>query len=113
MRGTEDFNPDQYQEYPQDGHSHIRSQMLLDFFCLLNHDMAGFEDQSGDVMNFIKRKTYADSSPEELEELDMLAELLSQNPTKDELVAFYKNSKTLRIEEVEKDPHSFVFMKQR
>ena len=62
-------------------------------------------------MDFIKRKTYADTSPEELEELDMLANLLSQNPTKDELVKFYKNSKTLRIEQAEKDPYSFVFTK--
>jgi hypothetical protein len=111
MRSTEDFNPDQYQEYPQDGSSHIRSQLLLDFFCLLNHDMAGFDDQSGEVMDFIKRKTYEDTTPEELEELDMLASLLSQNPTKDELMTFYKNSKTLRIAQVEKDPYSFVFMK--
>ena len=81
MRSTEDFNPEQYQEYPQDGRSHIRSKLLLDFFCLLNHDMAGFDDQSGAVMEFIKRKTYADTTPEELEELDMLASLLSQNPS--------------------------------
>ncbi len=111
MRGTKDFNPDQYQEYPQDGRSHIRSQLLLDFFCLLNHDMAGFDDQSGEVMEFIKEKTYTDVSPEELEELDKLASFLSQKPTKDELVAFYQNSKTLRIDQVEKDPYSFVFMK--
>lgn len=109
MRSTKDFNPAQYQEYPQDGRSHIRSQMLLDFFCLLNHDMAGFDDQSGDVMAFIKRKTYAETSPEELGELDMLAALLALNPTKDELVTFYRNSKTLQIEEAEKDPYSFVF----
>ncbi|UCE41345.1 MAG: hypothetical protein JSV17_18255 [Candidatus Aminicenantes bacterium] len=111
MRNTKDLNPDQYQEYPQDGRSHIRSQMLLDFFCLLNHDMAGFDDQSGEEMEFIKGKTYADTSPEELEELDMLANLLSQNPTKDELITFYRNSKTLQIEEVEKDPYSFVSSK--
>jgi hypothetical protein len=111
MRSTKDFNPDQYQEYPQDGRSHIRSQLLLDFFCLLNHDMAGFDDQSGDVMEFIKRKAYTDTSPEELEELDMLADLLALNPTKDELVTFYRNSKTLQFEGAEKDPHSFVFRK--
>ncbi len=111
MRGTKDFNPDQYQEYPQDGRSHIRSQLLLDFFCLLNHDMAGFDDQSGEVMEFIKGKAYTDTSPEELEELDRLAHLLSQNPTKDELVTFYQNSKTFRIEQAEKDPYSFVFLK--
>lgn len=111
MRSTEDFNPYQYAEEPQDGRSHIRSQMLLDFYCLLNHDMAGFDDQSGDVMKFIKRKRYEDASTDELKELDALAELLAQCPTTDELVEFYRRSKTLRLEAAEKDPYSFVYSK--
>ena len=109
MRSTEDFDPDQYQEYPQDGRSHIRSSLLLDFYNLLNHEMAGFDDQAGKVMEFIKRKAYEEASTQELEELDALAELLSQNPTKEELITFYKESTTLRIEAAEKDPYSFVF----
>ena len=109
MRSTENFNPDQYQEEPQDGRSHIRSQMLLDFYCLLNHDMAGFDDQSGDIMKFIKRKGYEDVSPGELDELDALAELIAQNPTKDELIEFYYKSNIIRLDVVAKDPYSFVF----
>lgn len=41
MRIEADFNPDQYAEWPQDGRSHIRSQLLWDFYSLLNHDSAG------------------------------------------------------------------------
>jgi hypothetical protein len=111
MRSTEDFNPDQYAEWPQDGRSHIRSQMLLDFYSLLNHDMAGFDDQSGDVMKFIKKKKYEDVSTGELEELDALAQLLAKNPAKEELIDFYFKCKTLRIESAEKDRYSFVFNK--
>ncbi len=111
MRNTEDFNPDQYQEDPQDGRSHIRSQMLLDFYCLLNHDMVGFNDQSGKAMEFIKGKRYEDTSPDELEELDALSEFMAQAPTMDELKEFYYKSNTLRLEAAEKDPYSFVFSK--
>jgi nicotinic acid phosphoribosyltransferase len=109
MRSTEDFNPDQYQEYPQDGRSHIRSSLLLDFYNLLNHDMAGFDDQTGEVMGFIKRKANEEASTQELAELDALAELLSQDPTKEELIAFYQESTALRLEAAEKDPYSLVF----
>ncbi len=109
MRGTERFNPDQYAEGRQDGRSHIRSQLLLDFYSLLNHDMAGFDDQSGAAMEFIKMETYQDASNQELKELDMLADLLSQNPTPEEIVAFYETSDTLRLEAAESDPYSFVF----
>ena len=60
-------------------------------------------------MDFIKRKTYEDTSTQELEELDRLADLLSQDPSKEELVSFYRESATLRLEAAEKDPYSFVF----
>jgi hypothetical protein len=34
---------------------------------------------------------------------------LSRGPTRDELVAFYCSSKTLKLEAAEKDPYSFVY----
>ncbi len=111
MRSKTNFNPDQYAEWPQDGRSHIRSQLLSDFFSLLNHDAVGFNPLSGDAKKFIKEKKYEEVSTKELEELDRLANLLSKEPAKDELVAFYRNSKTLRIKSVEKDPYCFLFGK--
>lgn len=109
MRSSESFNQAQYAEWPQDGRSHIRSQMLCDFYNLLNHDMVGYDDQTSEIYNFIKGKKYEDTPPEELQELDELAELLAQNPTKDDLVNFYNKSKTLQLESAETDPYSFVF----
>jgi hypothetical protein len=106
-----DYNPGQNEEWPQDGRSHIRSQMLMDFYNLLNHDMAGFKDRSGDVAKFVKQKDYSDVSQLELDELDALAKLLAKNPAKDELVSFYFNSKTMRIASAEKDRYSFVYNK--
>ncbi|NIM15188.1 MAG: hypothetical protein GTO45_24755 [Candidatus Aminicenantes bacterium] len=109
MRNSVNFNPDQYREDEQDGPSHIRGELLLDFYNLLNHDLTGFYGASDDAYTFIKGKVFADISAEELSELDELAILLSQNPTKEELVAFYHKSKTIKLEVVEKDPYSFVF----
>jgi hypothetical protein len=109
MRSDKNFNPDQYFEEPQDGRSHIRSQLLWDFFSLLNHDLAGYSTPKRSTYQFVKQKKYEDTSKEELEELDKLADLLSREPTRDELVAFYKSSKTLKLEAAEKDPYSFVY----
>jgi hypothetical protein len=111
MRTSENFNPDQYTEYPHDGRSHIRSQLLLDYYCLLNHDMAGFDNQSGQITKFVKRKKYEDLSPEELVEMDALADMLAQNPSLKKLKKFYHSSRTLQIESAVKDPYSFVFKK--
>ncbi len=111
MRINENFNPDQYREDEMDGASHVRGELLLDFFNLLNHDMAGFAETSNDAYAFIKERVFAEISEEELLELDELANLLSQNLTKEDLVAYYQNSKTLKLEVVEKDPYSFVFDK--
>ncbi|MCP4298658.1 MAG: hypothetical protein GY786_23975, partial [Proteobacteria bacterium] len=111
MRSEKNFNPDQYRESEQDGRSHIRAQLLWDFFSLLNHDLAGIGQPSRDSYIFIKEKRYEEASNQVLEELDKLASLLSQDPTKDELVAFYHRCKTLKLEAVEKDPYSFVFSK--
>lgn len=110
MRSDRTFNPDQYFEDPQDGRSHIRSQLLWDFYSLLNHDLAGFSTPKRSTYEFVKQK-YVETSPAELKELDNLAELLSKNPSVDELVSFYHHSKTLKLEAAELDPYSFVFRK--
>jgi hypothetical protein len=111
MRTAKNFNPDQYAEYPYDGRSHIRSQLILDYYCLLNHDMAGFDNQSGQISEFVKRKPYKNLSQEELFELDALAEMLAREPSVNELVSFYHSSKTLLIDSAEEDPNSLVFKK--
>jgi hypothetical protein len=111
MRRGGDFNPDRYAEEPQDGRSHIRSQMLWDFYSLLNHDLAGHDQQWPGVRTFIKEKNYRDLSALELEELNLLADVLSKQPTKDDLVALYLSSQTMRIESAENDRYSFVYKK--
>ncbi|UCC38438.1 MAG: hypothetical protein JSV96_11425 [Candidatus Aminicenantes bacterium] len=109
MRSSEDFNPDQYQEYPQDGRTHIKKSLLWDYYSLLNHDIGS--DLSPQTSYEFTLKNYEELSKEELEELDRLANLLSNDPTKEELVTFYQNSKTLKIKSAEEDPYSFVFQK--
>lgn len=109
MRNNENFNPDQYREDEQDGPSHIRAQLLWDFYNLLNHDLAGFDQTTQDAYKFVKEKTFEELTNQELEELDKLADLLSREPTKDELVEFYFKNTTLRLEAAEIDPYSFVF----
>jgi hypothetical protein len=111
MRTSDSFNPDQYAEYPHDGRTHIRSQLLLDFYCLLNHDMAGFKNQTGPIADFVKRKRFENLSLEELSELDTLADLLSKEPSVNDLVTFYHSSNSLQIDSAERDPFSFVYKK--
>lgn len=108
MRSADEFNPEQYAEEPQDGRSHIRSQLLWDFFSLLNHDIAGIDDPSDTVRHFIKGQTYEGTSSQEVRELDVLASLLAQNPPVKELVALYRSSPTLRIASMEQDRYSFT-----
>jgi hypothetical protein len=107
MRRDPHFLSDKYAEEPQDGRSHIRSQMLQDFFSLLNHDLAGYEFPR-ETWSFIKGKKYEELTTKELDELDALASLVSQLPTVEELVAFYRRAETLRNETAETDPYSFI-----
>jgi hypothetical protein len=117
MRNAEDFNPDQYAEWPQDGRSHIRGQLLWDFYSLMNHDIAGYDKTvwpddgvataERDVYVFVKETKYEDVTPQELAELDALASLLSADPGVDELTAFYRNSRYLRVATIEADAYSF------
>lgn len=118
MRTGGDFNPDQYAESPQDGRSHIRSQLLWDFYSLLNHDIAGFDVTAWPKTDsttaeraayaFLKERTYEELSARELEELDALAELLSRDPVIEDLISFYRDSETLRIATIETDPYSYL-----
>lgn len=113
MRSDPAFNPDQYAEEPQDGRSHIRSQLLSDFYTLLNHDGTGYDGTADPDYKFLRERTYQETSAEELRELDALANLMARQPSIAELVAFYRSSKTLRIKGAEADPYSFVSAQRR
>jgi hypothetical protein len=117
MRSAADFNPDQYAEWPQDGRSHIRAQLLWDFYSLLNHDIAGYDKtawssegvatEEREAYAFVKETKFEGVSPAELAELDALAQLLSSDPGVEDLVAFYVSSKHLRLETIGVDAYSF------
>jgi hypothetical protein len=118
MRTSAEFNPDQYAEWPQDGRSHIRSQLLWDFYSLLNHDIAGHDNTAWpeggatsaerETYAFVKETEYEALSAEDLELLDTLAELLSRDPDVGELAAFYRDHEALHIPTLDGDPYSFV-----
>ncbi len=108
MRTATDFNPDQYVEEPQDGRSHIRSQLLWDFFSLLNHDIAGYDEPSPRPLQFVKKREYGRASRRELGELDRLARLMARDPGIDALAAFYRTSPALRVVRLDRDPYSFA-----
>ena len=103
-----EVDPDRYREDEQDGRSHARSQLLWDFFSLLNHDGAGLDDTNGRDYAFVKRQTYGETLPEELAALDELASLLAARQF-DELAGFYRSKPALRLEGAECDKHSLVF----
>jgi len=108
MRTNSEYNPEMHAEYPQDGRSHIRSQLLADFLNLLNHDISCYSNIDIPSKEFIKERTYEDLTVQELSELDKLANLLSKNPSTDELIKFYNDSKTLKIRSAQLDSFSFV-----
>lgn len=108
MRSNKDYNPEMHEEYPQDGRSHIRSQLLVDFYNLLNHDLSCYSDIDLSSRQFVKEKTYEELSEEEILELDDLAHFLLNNPPIGELIKFYNESKTLKIESVKMDEFSFI-----
>lgn len=107
MRSDPDFNPRQYEEEPLDGRSHIRMQMLSDFYTLLNHDGAGGDEPADQV--FLRERRYEKLSREELRELDALADLLAGQPSIAQLTEFYRTSRTLQIKGAARDPYSFVY----
>ena len=116
-----DFQNDAYSEQGMDGKTDIRYQMLMDFYSLLNHDVPGiFDDEGTDITqdennNVIKflRKEYSKLSDEEIKELDGLVALLDEKPSVDALIEFYNNSSTLKIESMEKDTYSFIYVDQK
>ena len=108
MRASRDFNPDRYVEEPQDGRSHIRAQLLWDFYSLLNHDIAGLGAGMQASYAFVKERRYDDTSRDELRELDRLADVLSGTPSIDDLMDLYCASETLQIPSAETDPYCFV-----
>lgn len=108
MRSNRDYNPQMHEEYPQDGRSHIRSQLLVDFYNLLNHDLSCYSDIDLSSRQFIKERTYEELTEDEILELDALARVLSKNPSISQLVTFYNESKTLQIKSAKMDEFSFV-----
>lgn len=120
-RNDSAFLNDAYSEGELDGKSHIRYQMLLDFYSLLNHDVPGLFDDEGkyisnnennDELKFLK-KNYDGLSQVEINELDSLAVLLNNEPNINELLEFYSTSKTLKINSMFEDRYSFVFKDQQ
>ena len=105
------FNPARYAQYlfepPFDGLSHVRQQLLYDFYSLLNFDLVGHQEAKA-AFAFIRRRRYADLTGVEFEELDRLALLMGRDPCVEELVEFYRKSVTLKLEAVERDPFGFV-----
>jgi|SRR5580658_8806969 hypothetical protein len=108
MRLEPGYQPDQHAEEPQDGRSHIRSQMLSDFYSLLNHDAAGTAEPSDSLRAFVKGRTFAELSSTELRDLDSLAWTLSGPASVDQLRRLYEHSPTLRDPVIEQDPHVLV-----
>lgn len=109
MRSKPSYDPDQHAEEPQDGRSHIRSQLLSDFFSQLNHDVVGIDEPSNAVWSWLKEVTYEQCSAGELCALDLLADLLAQGPSTEALVAVYHEITEFRLTAAEGDPYSFVF----
>lgn len=116
-----EFINDTYSEGELDGKSHTRYQMLMDFYSLLNHDVPGiFDDDGKDIsgkenneeIKFLRKK-YDSLSEIEIQELNGLADLLDKNPSVEELIIFYNNSSTLKMDSIEQDPYSFIYAYQQ
>ena len=108
IRNNPDINPDRYMEEPQDGFSHIRSQMLFDFYSLLNFESAGLMTEEDELLDFIKSKKFIELTDKELTTLDNMAKLLSSNPSIESLVSFYHQNPELKFDVISKDLYSFV-----
>ena len=110
MRDNPDFNDGRYAEPPQTGRSHIRSQMLSDFFSLLNHDLEYWRDLSLELygLSFVEQRSYDELSDTELEELDKLAVVMSGNPSINELVRFYLEAGTMQSSGLDQGSYCFV-----
>jgi hypothetical protein len=83
--------PARYAEEPRAGDEHVRRQLLLDFFSLLNHDLADVDVLSCDDSTY-----------------DSLARLLARDPSPADLVGFYRTTPELALATAEDDPYSLV-----
>jgi hypothetical protein len=112
--GTPGFDPGRYSidASDGDGRTHIRQQLLYDFFNLLKHEAAGTNNLKGPASVFIRARSFKGLAREEIDELNRLAALMGTDPTVEKLVGFYRASKTLRLPDAEKDPYCAVFDKQ-
>lgn len=108
MRADNEYDPAKHEEYPQDGRSHIRSQLITDFYNLLNHDISCYSNIDSASKDFVKKKKYEELSDLEVSELDDLASVLATDPSISELITFYNNSATLKIESAKMDIYSFL-----
>ena len=105
------FNPDTYDESDLDGRSHIRQQLLYDFYNLLNHEAAGWGDDGEaeqSVRRFVRARRFSELSEQEAAELDAVADLMKRGATPEQFVELYRTSSTLRLPTVEADSYSFV-----
>jgi len=102
-----DFNHLQYSgdTWDGDGRSHIRQQLLLDYYSLLNHEAAVIGSEA--ARSFVK-KSFSAINKKEMQELEQLADLMSQDPTVSRLVEFYQTSETIKLRSLEENPYSFV-----
>lgn len=107
---------DAYAERGWSAKTHIRYQLLLDFYSLLNHDgpaifeSNGIQTNQDDKRRVFMEKDYDSLTNIEVIELDLLADLISKSPTISELLDFYMNSQTLKIQSIEEDKYSFVYL---
>lgn len=117
-RNDEDFEESAYAERGWSARTHIRYQLLMDFYSLLNHDGPGIFESNGkqtdqnDNWRAYMEKNYDELTTDELTELDNLAELISKNPSVDQLIDFYNNCKTMKINSIEEDKYSFIYMQR-
>jgi len=55
-------------------------------------------------------KDYDSLTDVEILELDNLASLMSKSPSVSEIIDFYNTSKTLKIQSIEEDEYSFIYL---
>ena len=108
IRNYPNINPDRYMEEPQDGFSHIRSQMLFDYYSLLNFESAGLMANEKELLEFIKKREFSELTDKELITLDNMAQLLSSNPSIEELISFYRQNPVIQFDVISNDLYSFI-----
>jgi hypothetical protein len=118
-RNSEDLIEEAYAERGWNARTHIRYQLLMDFYSLLNHDGPAIFEENGrqteptDERRIFIEKDFDTLTDEELKELDELANLLAINPSVEQLIDFYLKSNTLKIPSMEEDRYSFVYIHKK